>query len=90
PFKVAEFDIMYNEGISKEGGILDMGVVFELINKRGSYYSYGEERLGQGRENSKQYLREHPELASQLDAKIRAEAGIGEQPVDFDSPVEED
>jgi recombination protein RecA len=90
PFKVAEFDIMYNEGISKEGGILDMGVVFELIDKRGSYYSYGEDRLGQGRENSKQYLREHPELASQLDAKIRATAGIGEQPVDFDSPVEED
>jgi recombination protein RecA len=79
PFKVAEFDIMYNEGISREGGILDMGVALELIDKRGSYYSYGEERLGQGREQSKQYLRDHPELASQLDAKIRAAAGIGAQ-----------
>jgi recombination protein RecA len=99
PFKVAEFDIMYNEGISKEGGILDMGVALELINKRGSYYSYGEERLGQGREKSKQYLREHPELAGQLDAKIRAEAGIGPQeeeaipaeitPIEQDQPAEQ-
>ncbi len=77
PFKVAEFDIMYNEGISKEGGILDMGVALELIDKRGSYYSYGEERLGQGRENAKDYLREHPELAVELDAQVRAAAGIG-------------
>jgi recombination protein RecA len=57
PFKVAEFDIMYNEGISKGGGILDLGVELELISKRGSYYTYGEERLGQGRENAKAYLR---------------------------------
>jgi len=99
PFKVAEFDIMYNEGISKEGGILDMGVALELIDKRGSYYSYGEERLGQGREKSKQYLREHPELAGQLDAKIRAEAGIESQeeeaipaeitPIEQDQPAEQ-
>jgi recombination protein RecA len=90
PFKVAEFDIMYNEGISKEGGILDMGVALELIDKRGSYYSYGEERLGQGRENAKQYLREHPEMAEELVQKVRAAAGIGEQPIDFDKPIEED
>jgi recombination protein RecA len=90
PFKVAEFDIMYNEGISKAGGVLDLGVEFELIDKRGSYYSYGEERLGQGRENAKDFLREHPELASELEGKIRAAAGIGKQPVDFDKPVEED
>jgi recombination protein RecA len=76
PFKVAEFDIMYNEGISKEGGILDMGVELELIEKRGSYYSYGEERLGQGRENAKSYLKEHPELAAELDARVRAAAGV--------------
>jgi recombination protein RecA len=64
PFKVAEFDIMYNEGISKVGGVLDLGVETELITKRGSFYSYGDERLGQGRENAKQYLREHPEMAA--------------------------
>jgi recombination protein RecA len=62
PFKVAEFDIMYNEGISKVGGILDLGVEMELIEKRGSYYSYGDLRLGQGRENAKEYLRQNPEL----------------------------
>jgi recombination protein RecA len=76
PFKVAEFDIMYNEGISKVGGVLDLGVELELISKRGSYYSYGEERLGQGRENAKNYLREHPELAEILDAQIRTAAGF--------------
>ena len=94
PFKVAEFDIMYNEGISKVGGVLDLGVELELIEKRGSYYSYGEERLGQGRENSKDYLREHPEMASELDAKIRAAAGIGpkgEEPIPTEiTPIEED
>ena len=94
PFKVAEFDIMYDEGISKEGGVLDLGVELELIDKRGSYYSYGEERLGQGRENSKAYLREHPELASELEGKIRAAAGIGPPddtplPEEF-APVEEE
>jgi recombination protein RecA len=79
PFKVAEFDIMYNEGISKVGGVLDLGVELELIDKRGSYYSYGDERLGQGRENAKQYLKEHTELAGMLEARIRAAAGIGPQ-----------
>ena len=90
PFKVAEFDIMYNEGISKVGDILDLGVEMELIEKRGSYYTYGEERLGQGRESAKQYLKEHPELAAELEARIRATGGIGRQPVDFDKPVVED
>jgi recombination protein RecA len=89
PFKVAEFDIMYDEGISREGGVLDLGVELELIDKRGSYYSYGEERLGQGREKAKQYLRDHPDMANELESKIRAAAGIGKQPVDFDKPVEE-
>jgi recombination protein RecA len=71
PFKVAEFDIMYNEGISKVGGVLDLGVETELISKRGSFYSYGDERLGQGRENAKQYLRDHPELTTKLESEIR-------------------
>jgi recombination protein RecA len=75
PFKVAEFDIMYDEGISKVGDILDLGVENELIQKRGSYYSYGETRLGQGRENAKEYLRHNPDLANELEAAIRINDG---------------
>jgi recombination protein RecA len=73
---VAEFDIMYNEGISKAGGLLDIGVEMGLIDKRGSYYSYGEQRIGQGRENAKNYLQEHPELSAELEAGIRDSAGL--------------
>jgi recombination protein RecA len=76
PFKVAEFDIMYNEGISKVGDILDLGVEMELISKRGSFYSYGDLRLGQGRENAKGYLRENPDLARELEVGIRTSAGL--------------
>ena len=72
PFKVAEFDIMYNEGISRVGGILDLGVETGLIDKRGSFYSYKEDRLGQGREKVKQYLNENPETAQELEQNIRA------------------
>jgi len=72
PFKVAEFDIMYNEGISKVGDILDLGVENDLIQKRGSYYSYGETRLGQGREKAKEYLRHNPDLAEELEKNIRS------------------
>ncbi len=72
PFKVAEFDIMYNEGISKVGDILDLGVENELIQKRGSYYSYGETRLGQGREKAKAYIKLHPDLAEELEKSIRS------------------
>ncbi|MFN2149596.1 MAG: DNA recombination/repair protein RecA, partial [Anaerolineales bacterium] len=71
PFKVAEFDIMYNEGISKAGDILDLGVEKGIIEKRGSYYNYGEIRLGQGRENAKQFLHENPETAGEMEAAIR-------------------
>ncbi len=72
PFKVAEFDIMYNEGISKVGDILDLGVEHDLIQKRGSYYSYGETRLGQGREKAKTYLKLNPDLAEELENNIRS------------------
>jgi recombination protein RecA len=84
PFRVAEFDIMYNEGISKVGGMLDLGVEMELIEKRGSYYSYGDLRLGQGRENAKEYLRENPELMEELQTGIQVAAGIKAAPVDLD------
>jgi len=85
PFKVAEFDIMYSEGISKVGGILDLGVDTGLIEKRGSYYSYGDLRIGQGRENAKGYMKENPELVEELEAGIRAAAGFETEPVNLDA-----
>ena len=72
PFKEAIFDIMYGEGISKTGEILDLGVEMGLIQKSGSWFSIGEERIGQGRDNAKQYLKENPELADSLEEQIRA------------------
>jgi recombination protein RecA len=71
PFKVAEFDIMYNEGISKVGDVLDIGVAQDIIAKRGSFYSYGETRLAQGRENAKQFLIENPEMTLEIENLIR-------------------
>ena len=76
PFKVAEFDIMYDQGISREGEVLDLGVEQEVITKRGSFYSYGEERLGQGRENVKQFLRENPLIALEIENHIREAVGL--------------
>ncbi|GAA0735044.1 recombinase RecA [Clostridium oceanicum] len=71
PFKKAEFDIMYNEGISKEGNILDVGVREELVQKSGSWYSYNDTRLGQGRENAKQFLKENPKMSLEIENNIR-------------------
>lgn len=71
PFKQAEFDIIYGKGISKEGCILDMGVEAGIVNKAGAWYSYGENRIGQGRENSKEFLLSNPELMNEIEAKIR-------------------
>jgi recombination protein RecA len=71
PFKVAEFDILYNEGISKEGDILDLGVEQGVVEKRGSFYSYNEQRIGQGRENARLYLVENPETAQVIEERIR-------------------
>ena len=72
PFREAIFDIMYGEGISKYGELLDMAVELELVNKSGSWFSIGDERIGQGRDNAKQYIQSHPELADELEAKVRA------------------
>jgi len=71
PFKMAEFDIMFDRGISKEGSILDVGVGSGVIEKRGAFFSYGETRLGQGRENAKQFLQENGEIAAHIEAEIR-------------------
>jgi len=72
PFKVAEFDITYGKGISRSGSLIDVGLEQNIIGKTGSWYTYGETRIGQGRENAKAYLEEHPELAEELEDKIRA------------------
>lgn len=71
PFKQAEFDIMYGEGISREGSILDIGTSIDIIEKSGAWYSYGDIRLGQGRENAKQFLKENKEIADEIERKIR-------------------
>ncbi len=76
PFKVAEFDIMYNEGISKIGDILDIAVEEDIVAKRGSFYSYGDTRLAQGRENAKVFLAEEPELSLEIENKIREKFGL--------------
>ena len=72
PFRVAEFDIIYGEGISKEGTLLDMAVEYGIITKSGAFFSYGDQRLAQGRDNARVYLREHPELTAEIDQKVRA------------------
>lgn len=77
PFKVAEFDVMYNEGISTAGDILDLGTQLEIITKRGAFYSYGDIRLGQGRENAKEYLRQNQDLMDEIDSAVREHAVQG-------------
>lgn len=72
PFREAVFDIMYGEGISRFGELLDIAVTLELVNKSGSWFSVGDERIGQGRDNAKQYIADHPELAAELEARVRA------------------
>ncbi|WP_414049500.1 recombinase RecA [Macrococcus animalis] len=90
PFKVAEVDIMYGQGISREGEMVDLGAEHEVLQKSGAWYSYEGERIGQGRENIKTYLRENPEVRDEIDVKIRKAMGIGEDKdaQKVESPVE--
>jgi len=81
PFRTAEFDIMYTEGISKVGDLIDLATQLEIINKRGSFFSYGDIRLGQGRENSKDFLRQNPDLAAEIELAIRQQALSGVVPL---------
>jgi recombination protein RecA len=76
PFRVADFDILYGEGISRLGEIIEMGVTAKLIDKSGAWYAYKGEKIGQGKDNAREYLREHPEVAQEIEAKIRAISGI--------------
>jgi recombination protein RecA len=76
PFKQAEFDIMYGQGISREGTLLDLGVQHDVVAKSGAFYSYNDERLGQGRANARVFLNENPDMADAIEAQIRAKAGL--------------
>ncbi|CDG34475.1 RecA protein [Parasaccharibacter apium] len=76
PFRQVEFDIMYGEGVSKMGELLDLGVKANVVEKSGAWFSYDSTRIGQGRENAKQYLREHPEMAAEIEKRVRQDAGI--------------
>ena len=73
PFKKAEFEILYGEGISRLGELIDMGVEYDMVNKAGSWYSYNDERIGQGKENARAYLLENPEMANEIDQRLRAQ-----------------
>jgi recombination protein RecA len=77
PFKEAEFDILYGRGVSKEGELIDIGTDQGIIEKAGAWYSYGGDRIGQGRENAKEYLRENPEIAADVEVRIREKFGLG-------------
>lgn len=90
PFKQAEFDIMYGEGISKHGSVLDTGVTSGIINKSGSWYNYEDVKLGQGRENAKDYLKQNPELFDEIDLKIRKFYGLTEDKTPVMETIEEE
>ena len=90
PFRTAEFDIMFNEGISKSGDVLDLATKFEDVQKRGAFCSYGDIRIGQGRENSKDFLRQNPDLMNELDAVIRQKAMSGEIALPLEIGVSDD
>ena len=77
PFRQAEFDLMYGEGISKEGCIIDLGVEEGIVKKSGAWFTYGDERLGQGREAAKDLLRKTPDLRDEIEAKVRVALGVG-------------
>jgi len=89
PFRTAEFDIMYNEGISKVGDLLDLAVELDIVEKRGSFYSYKDERLAQGRENTKDTLRDRPDLLDEIEQRIRQSAVLNE-PMPMVEDLEED
>jgi recombination protein RecA len=76
PFREALFDILYGEGISREGEILELGVLHDIVEKSGAWYAYGGERIGQGKDNSREYLKEHPSMAAEIEAKIREKVGV--------------
>lgn len=91
PFKQAEIDIMYGEGISREGSIIDIGTELDIVNKSGAWYSYEGERLGQGRENAKQFLKENRQISETIEKKIREVSNLtGGVPAGFTADEEDE
>jgi len=91
PFKMIEFDIMYGEGISKRGELIDLGVKAGIVEKSGSWFSYDGQRIGQGRENVKNFLKENPDMAAQIESRIRQNAGlIADEMLDDPKPETEE
>jgi len=89
PFRTAEFDIMYNEGVSKVGDLLDLATEMEIVSKRGSFFNYGDLRLGQGRENAKEFLRQHADLAAEIETAVRERAMSGDIPLTLGGAADE-
>ena len=87
PFRQAEFDILYGEGISLEGELIELGVLYKMIEKSGAWYSYGKDRIGQGKDNTREFLKEHPEMAKEIENKIRAH--VADKPLAPVLPEEE-
>jgi recombination protein RecA len=89
PFKQAEFDIVYGQGISREGSLIDVGVEQGLVKKSGAWYTYENDQLGQGKENVRSFLRDNPDLADEIEKRIKEKLGIGAQvDTDADAPIE--
>ncbi|MCL4471988.1 MAG: recombinase RecA, partial [Gammaproteobacteria bacterium] len=84
PFKQAEFDILYGEGISREGEIIELGVAHKIVEKSGAWYSYKGEKIGQGKDNSREYLKEHKDIAAEIEGKVRAAVGVSGLPATVD------
>jgi recombination protein RecA len=76
PFKTADFDILYNEGISRQGEIIEMGVIHRIVEKSGAWYAYKGEKIGQGKDNAREFLRDNPDIAAEIEGKIREAVGI--------------
>jgi recombination protein RecA len=87
PFRKCEFDILYNEGISKEGELIDLGVIHEIVDKSGAWYSYNKDRIGQGKDTARQFLKENPEIAAEIEGRIRDTLNIGRH-TDSDADVD--
>jgi len=87
PFKQAEFDITYGEGISRQGTLLDLGVAYDIVQKSGAFFSFNDERLGQGRSNAKAFLKDNPDIADAIEARIREKAGLPPLPPVVSAPA---
>ncbi len=90
PFREALFDILYGEGISREGEIIELGVLHKIVEKSGAWYSYKGQKIGQGKDNSREYLRENPQIAQEIEAKVRDAAGVNNPVANFQASDDSD